>query len=555
MYNDGSAVGNSNGNIVNCTFSGNQAGTEGSAVFNFGGFGGNSSPVFTNCVFWDNSTPTDTSSIHNSDATPFINYCLIEETSCPGINSTCDANTIFNQDPQFLSPITATAPTTTGDLRYIPCSPLRDAGDNATINATGFTLDYLDSNRIYTNIVDIGAYEFNNNPVELVADAVISSNYNGAAITCPGASDASIDLTLSGGVLPYVFGWDNGIGAVEDPTNLSAGTYIITVTDGNNCFKSDTVIINDPDSIQSTIVATSNFGGFNVSCPGATDGAVDLTVTGGVGGYSYLWSYNALAIEDPNTLPSGKHYVTITDLNGCTKVDSITLTEPVGMSANAVVSSNYNGFDITCVGATDGTIDLTVIDGTAPYTYSWSGGLGNSEDPINVAAGTYTVTVTDFNGCTVSTSVTLNPPTVLIANVVVSSNYNGSDVTCIGANDGSINLTASGGAPNYTYNWDNGIGATEDPTNLTAGTYNVTVTDANGCTATNSITLNDPTAVSANAVVSSNYNGQDISCNGGNDGAIDLTASGGSGTLTYNWDNGIGAVEDPTNPLQLLQTQ
>jgi gliding motility-associated-like protein len=540
MYNDGSAVGNANGNIVNSTFSGNEAVIEGSAVYNFGGFGGNCSPVFTNCVFWDNSTPTTISSIHNSDATPFINFSLIEETTCSGINSTCDANTIFNQDPQFNSLVTAAAPTVTGDFQFLPCSPLRDAGNNAVINATTFTIDYQDSSRIYTDTVDIGAYEFNNTPAELAITTVITDS-----VSCPGASDASINLTLSDGLLPYSFGWNNGIGAVEDPSGLAAGIYIITVTDGYGCLQTDTVNIPNPDTIQTSIVITSNYNGFDISCPGATDGAVDLTATGGAGNYTYLWSYNGLITEDPNTLGSGKHYVTVTDGNGCSVVDSITLAQPNNLTASASVTSNYNGFDISCPNANDATIVTTITGGQVPFTFAWTGGLAAVQNPINVAAGSYTVTATDANGCQILTFATVTAPPSIAANLTISSNYNGSNITCIGASDGSIDANTAGGASPYTYNWDNGIGAVEDPTNLSTGKYKVTITDNNGCTQIDSITLSDPNPIVPTAVATSIFNGFNISCKNGNDGAIDLTTTGGSGTFTYNWDNGIGAVEDP----------
>ncbi|MGB0861967.1 MAG: gliding motility-associated C-terminal domain-containing protein [Saprospiraceae bacterium] len=542
LYNDGSAVGNANGNIINCTFSGNEATIEGSAIYNFGGFGGNCSPIFTNCAFWDNSTPTTISSISNSDATPFINYSLIEETTCPGINSTCDANTIFNQDPQFNSLATAAAPTITGNFQFFPCSPLRDAGNNAVINATTFTLDYQDSSRIYTDTVDIGAYEFNNLPAELAITTIITDS-----ISCPGASDGSINLTLSNGLLPYVFGWNNGIGAVEDPNALAAGTYIITATDGYGCVQTDTVIIPNPDTIQTSIVITSNYNGFNVSCPGATDGAVNLTATGGAGNYTYLWSYNNLTTEDPNGLASGKHYVTVTDANGCSVVDSITLTQPNNLTASASVTSNFNGFDISCPNASDATIVTTITGGQAPFSFAWTGGLNPIQNPINVAAGSYTVTATDANGCQILTFVTVTPPPSITPNLTINSNYNGSDISCIGDSDGSIDANPSGGAIPYIYNWDNGIGATEDPTNLSANTYQVTITDNNGCTQVDSITLSDPAPIVPTAVATSIFNGFNISCINGNDGTINLTTTGGSGGFTYNWDNGIGATEDPTN--------
>ncbi|NDF71331.1 MAG: adhesin, partial [Betaproteobacteria bacterium] len=146
--------------------------------------------------------------------------------------------------------------------------------------------------------------------------------------------------------------------------------------------------------------------------------------------------------------------------------------------------------DVLCFGNSTGSINLTVTGGTPVYTYAWSNNT-TQEDPQNLAAGTYTVTVTDANGCTAQTSVTITQPQAGLALSTTQVN-----VLCSGNNTGSINLTVTGGTPVYTYAWSNNT-TQEDPQNLAAGSYTVTVTDANGCTATATTTITQPSGLSS----------------------------------------------------------
>src|SRR5690606_34707027 len=208
----------------------------------------------------------------------------------------------------------------------------------------------------------------------------------------------------------------------------------------------------------------------------------------------------------------------VTDAKGCTETATATVTEPTVLSASAVTTS------VSCNGGSNGTVNLTVTGGTAPYTYVWSN-TATTEDMIGLTAGTYDVTVTDAKGCTTTASATVTEPTVLMASLSSQTN-----IACNGGTTGSATITVTGGTAPYTYTWSNGA-TTATITNVVAGTYNVTVTDANGCTDTASVTLTEPTALSASAIATN------VSCNGGSNGTVDLNVTGGTAPYTYVWSN------------------
>ncbi|MCX8526462.1 T9SS type A sorting domain-containing protein, partial [Chryseobacterium formosus] len=262
------------------------------------------------------------------------------------------------------------------------------------------------------------------------------------------------------------------------------------------------------------------------ACNGGSTGAINLTPTGGTAPYTFNWG-GGITTEDRTGLSAGTYTVTITDANGCTGTVSATVTQPTAMSAT---TSQTN---ISCNGGTNGTASIVVTGGTAPYTYSWSPSGGTAATASGLAAGTYTVTVTDANACIITRTVTITQPTAISGTTVVTN------IACNGGSTGAINLTPTGGAAPYTFNWGGGI-TTEDRTGLSAGTYTVTITDANGCTGTVSATVTQPaTAVSGTTVVTN------IACNGGSTGAINLTPTGGTAPYTFNWGGGI-TTEDRT---------
>jgi P2-related tail formation protein len=188
-------------------------------------------------------------------------------------------------------------------------------------------------------------------------------------------------------------------------------------------------------------------------------------------------------------LTAGNYSVTITDANGCSTSSSFTLTEPALLVSSGVAATYVCGTNVSCNGANDGSINLTVTGGASctAYTFNWSNGA-TTEDVSNLRAGTYSVTVTDANGCSTSKQLHAHRASATAQQRRSRNLCLRNECLCNGANDGSINLTVTGGAActAYTFNWSNGA-TTEDVSNLTAGNYSVTITDANGCSTTSKL--------------------------------------------------------------------
>ena len=331
-------------------------------------------------------------------------------------------------------------------------------------------------------------------------------------VLCFGNNTGSIDLTVSGGTGPYTYAWSNNTTA-QDPSNLIAGAYTVTVTDANGCTATATVTITQPAF---ALVATTTQ--VMIACFGGSTGSVNMTPTGGTAPYTYVWTGGSTA-QSAIGVPAGTYTVVVTDANGCTTTISATITQPQAPLSLATTQVN-----VLCFGNSTGSIDLSPSGGTPGYTYAWSNN-STIQDPLNLIAGTYTVVVTDANGCIDTTSVIITQPQSGLS--LSSTQVN---VLCFGNNTGAINLTVAGGTAPYTYAWSNNTTA-QDPSNLIAGVYTVTVTDANGCTATLSITITQPaTAVSISTTV------QNILCLNGT-GSINSSPAGGVSPYTYSWSN------------------
>ncbi len=339
---------------------------------------------------------------------------------------------------------------------------------------------------------------------------------------CFGQAGGSIDLTVSGGSPPYSFLWNNGATS-EDLLNVGAGTYTVTITDGNGCLTNNIAVVNQPAEAISNTISTQN-----VSCFLGNDGAIDLTVWGGTPPYSFNWNSGVYLSEDLINVPAGNYNVQITDANGCVKTDNTAILQPTA------ITTSLQPYDVLCNGDATGNIDLTVSGGTPPYSYTWTSSqytLGNIEDLSNIPADTYYVTVTDNNGCTQNDSTTVNEPPVL------TLTYLTTDVSCNGYSDGAIDITVSGGTLPYSFAWSGtNQGSlsvtTEDLVNIQADIYTVTVTDGNGCMLSQTIEITQPPLpLSLSAIIT------DILCYGDNTGAIDISVNGGTIPYSFSWSN------------------
>jgi len=338
--------------------------------------------------------------------------------------------------------------------------------------------------------------------------AAISSSAVSTDVTCNGGSNGSIDLTITGGTTPYTFAWDNGE-TTEDLSGLVAGVYSGVLTDANGCTDSGSIIITEPSAIViSAVVVPAT----------STDGAIDVTVTGGTTPYTFAWD-NSAVTEDLSGLATGYYNLTVTDGNGCTANDVFYVND---VACNLVFG--FTGTQVACNGASTGSVTVQIISGTSPFTYLWNGGE-TTDGLTNISAGVYSVTVTDNQGCIVFGSETITEPVAISLSATVDA------VTCFGNNNGAIDLQVTGGTSPYYFSWSNSE-TTEDIDSLVAGSYDITVYDDNGCNTISDFSVAEPTAINTSAVST------DVTCNGGSNGSIDLTVSGGTTPYTFAWDNG-----------------
>lgn len=327
--------------------------------------------------------------------------------------------------------------------------------------------------------------------------------------SCNDLNDGGVSVGIVGGTAPYTIEWSTGA-ITSVVMGLSEGDYAVTVTDANGC--TETAVVSVDAATEITIAVSAQ----NLSCSGASDGSISVSPDGGQGNYAYNWNTGANTAT-LNDLSAGTYSVTVMDSGGCTATETITLTEPNELLLSLMPTNNI------CAEANDGTINSNVMGGTPPFSYTWSTGATES-DLENLSSGNYSLTVTDANNCTV------------IASAVVTSS-NGLTLTletdnmnCAGETATLMALPTSGTVP-YAYLWS--TGATTAGIEVGAGTYGLTVTDADGCSRSTSTTVEQPEPV----VCTIELNNA-ISQFGGSDGILSVTVESGMAPLSYLWNTG-----------------
>ncbi|MFM9057406.1 MAG: SprB repeat-containing protein, partial [Bacteroidota bacterium] len=474
--------------------------------------------------------------------------------------------------------ITVTATGGTGTLSYSIDGGSYQASNVFSGLAAGVhTLSVKDANNCVVSL----------SSVTITQPAVLSASHTAGIILCNGGS-ATVVVSATGGILPY-----SGTGSFS----ATVGAYSYTVTDANGCTASTSGSLSEPAAITLSVSST------NVACFGFANGTITASASAGA-----TITVNGQPYNESATYGPGTYTVTATTPNAdnsgvCSVSQSVTITQPALMTVSATRTNvtcngaangtitvtcnnptatitinsqpyvvgtqfapgtytilavapdgNNDGFcsavtfatitqptavslsstqvNVICNGASTGSVDLSVTGGTPPYSYTWSNGA-TTQDVSGLAAGTYTVTVNDANGttfgCTATRTITITQPTA----VALSSTQ--TNILCNGASTGAIDLSVSGGTAPYTYSWSNGA-TTQDLSGLAAGTYSVVVNDANGstlgCTASTSVTITQPSAVSVSTTQTNPV------CNGAATGSIDLSVSGGTAPYTYSWSNG-----------------
>ncbi|RPG60567.1 MAG: hypothetical protein CBD51_000720 [Flavobacteriales bacterium TMED191] len=348
-------------------------------------------------------------------------------------------------------------------------------------------------------------------PEPLIIDSFVLSNYNGFEISCNSGQDGFINLNISGGTAPYSYSWSNN-SSNQNLTNASAGTYSVIVTDQNNCsVELNNLVLNEPTELDFSATIQP------VSCSGATDGSISVEISGAVPPYDFSWpdlDLNSLFVDN---LPLGDYAFQVIDDNNCIYTDIFTVSTP-----NPIVISD-DVTNISCFEANDGAIDISVTGGVPPYTYQWSN-FDVNQDLSSLEPGEYEITVTDSEGCFETETYQIIEPDLLTVTALIT------DVACFGENTGSVVTNIEGGTPPFNESWSGGA----NPNNMFAATYELTITDFNGCLFTlPGVTINQPLSpLQIDAIIT-----DVLPCNGDLTGVIEPFAEGGSEPYTFSINN------------------
>lgn len=350
----------------------------------------------------------------------------------------------------------------------------------------------------------------------LTAPSPITGTMSASNLICSDDQNGEVSISVVGGTMPYTYTWSASGVNNDTITGLTAGIYMVTVTDANGCTYMDSATVTAPDAINIDLAITP------VSCLGGSNGTAIATVTGGTGAYTYLWD-SLQTGQTASQLIAGQHTLIVTDQAGCQVTETFIVNQVPTMTP-----SNVGSQPVSCFGGTDGTAYIAVNGGTEPYSYVWNTTPQQTTDTaVGLSQGTYQVFVTDANGCALAPiSITVNEPTQLVIDTVITS-----DPLCHNSADGSVTVIPMGGTPSYNYSWSGSNSVTNTDNDLTAGSYTVTVTDANGCQRTAQATLDDP------LILVGQISTSPTTCNGGKDGRIQIdTVLGGFPPYTYSID-------------------
>lgn len=301
-------------------------------------------------------------------------------------------------------------------------------------------------------------------------------------VTCFGLCNGNIGLNVSGGTQPYTYSWSNSLPATSTQLNLCAGTYQVTVTDNSSASATASFTITQPTQINLSETHT------NVSCFGGVTGCINVTTAGGSPAYTYSWN-NGTTTEDICNIAAGSYTLTVTDANNCTANLQVTLTQP------SALNLNISATDATCFGSASGCISLSLSGGTPAYHYAWSNSGPDTSQICGLVAGTYSLTATDANQCTITSATTISQPTQVNITAQATNPQTPS------SNDGSIVLSITGSSTPYGVSL-NGATATSDTAynSLGVGCYIFNVQDALGCSAeVDTVCLTAPTSVNTNS--------------------------------------------------------
>ncbi|MBK8658492.1 MAG: SprB repeat-containing protein [Bacteroidetes bacterium] len=401
-----------------------------------------------------------------------------------------------------------------------------DTINELVANTTTYTISQItDANGCVRSSGFLGSATITVAPLPAISNVAVSD------VLCNGGNTGSINITASSGTPAYQYSIDSGATLQSGNSfgGLTAGNYNLLVSDALNCQSAYTfnpVSVNEPAVLDHVSVPA------NASCDNVFDGSITVNVTGGTSPYTY--SINGGSSQPGsvfNGLLTGTYNILVTDFNGCSDTSNVFID-----TAYSVQGSIVSQTPVSCFGGTDGTVTVQLVGGITPYSYSINGvQFVPSPTFTGLASGNYVVTLRDSKGCTDFANVTITQPALLQAQIDSIKN-----IGCNGDSTGAIYISVSGGNSPYNYTWSNGA-VSQDVAGLLAGTYNVAIIDAKGCSAAVGATISQPLPLFLNIA-----SFQNVLCNGDSSGDIDLTANGGVPPYTFAWSNGQ-TTEDVSN--------
>jgi len=446
----------------------------------------------------------------------------------------CQAVVIFSitQPTQLTASITA--------VGNVSCS----GGNNgyATIGAGGgspgysFTWSNGQSAATATGLV-AGSYQFTvtdtkncsvSGNVNITQPSGLTATVTGTNVTCFGLNNGIGNVSYSGGTgIPAIL-WQPSLNNGQTATNLGPGTHTVTLTDANGCQITKTLVITQPSQLTATIqnVVPTNC---NMS-----NGSASVAVSGGAGGYTYLWSGNPSYTNAGITnVVAGAYTVIVTDMNGC----SVQAIANIPNIAGPTIVNTFSTH-VSCYGGSNGSATVVATALTPPLTYLWSYAAQTTSVVTNLPAGLHSITVFDGAGCVASASIQINQPPQLVSAIGSQTN-----VSCNGAGNGGASILVNGGTPGYTYSWTPSSQTSSVLTSAGPGTYTCLVTDNNGCTTSSTvqITQPNPLTINTNTLIH-------VLCNGGNNGQINTSVSGGTPVYNISWASS-SSVTPGNNPI------
>jgi gliding motility-associated-like protein len=413
-------------------------------------------------------------------------------------------------------------------------------GVNAGINAATYSYIPVTGDVVTldltSNAVCLSGNPATSAPVTMSVNTLPTVTTSQVDVSCFGGNTGSATALPAGGTGVYTYSWNTiPVQTSVTATGLSAGTYIVTISDGNSCTATSSAIITQPVTALSGSITSQT----NVSIPGGNDGSVTVDGSGGTSPYQYKLGSGVYQVSGTfGTLTAGSYTITVQDINLCTFDVPVTIIQPAFTLSGSITSQT----NVACFGASTGSVTIEGSGGLTPYEYSLDGGIYQVSGTFgSLAAGIYTVTVRDAVLNTFNVIVTITQPASSVGGSVGSQ----TDILCFGNNTGSVTVAGSGGVSPYVYKLGSGSYQASGTFNsLTADSYTVTVQDANLCTFDVAVTITQPALVAG--AISSQTN---VSCSGSTNGSVTIAGAGGTSPYMYSLNGGAFQVSGTFNTL------